>query len=70
MFVCVISSSCVQLYQVFPDVNVTYGIRATLPPALLLSTDEARLAAEAEISINVLESDQPSLALSFIVVRI
>lgn len=66
MFMCAISY--VQLYQVFPDVNVTYGITASLPPSLLLSTDKARLVAEAEISINVLESGQSSPVLSFTVV--
>lgn len=68
MFVCVMP--CVQLYQVFPDMNVTYGVTASLPPSLLLSTDEAKLVAEAEISINVLESGQSSPALSFTVVRV
>jgi hypothetical protein len=56
-----------QLYQQFPDTDVSYGVTATLPPSLSLSSGQAGLTAVAEISVRVEESGQLLSAFSLTV---
>ena len=48
--------------------DVSYGIRATLPPTLLLSSGQAALLGETEMTVSVVESSEPRVAFSLTVV--
>ena len=56
-----------QLYERFPDQEVMYGVRVTVPPSLLLSPGRASWVGETETSVYVLDL---GLAFSMTVVSI
>lgn len=56
-----------QLYENYPGMDVEYGISTSIPPSLKLSSRQAALVTEMEVSLSVVEANQLQLAFSLTV---
>ena len=66
----IMSPMYVQLYEVYPGLDVEYGVSASVPPSLRLSPGQASLVGEMETTLSVLEAGQSHLAFSLTVVSV